>query len=101
MSSMQHVETFDCKIDGADFEDFVRNELLPYWRSKGLQVKVYRAEAALGPAQYALVTAMENFASIDSWSDKATGDQQGRELMTRYLSCVQNLHAAVLKDIEA
>lgn len=101
MPAMQYVETFDCTIDSAEFEAFVRNELLPYWRSKGLQFKVYRAEAALGPAQYALVTGMENFASIDSWSAKSLGDQQGREPMTRYLSFVQNLHAAVLKDIEA
>jgi hypothetical protein len=79
----------------------MRSKLLPYWRSRGFEVKVYRAEASLGPVQYTLVTAMENFASIDSWPEKATGDQQGQELMAQYLSYVQNLHAAVLKDIEA
>jgi hypothetical protein len=98
---MQHVETFDCKISSAEFEVFVREELLPYWRGKGLQVWVFRFEAALGPSQYALVTGMENFASIDSWPAKSTGDQQGRELMVRYQSYVQNLRAVVLKDIEA
>ncbi len=101
MFNMQHVEIFDCKIDSAEFEEFARTKLLPYWRSRGFQVKFYRAEASLGPAQYALYTAMENFASIDSWPEKATGDQEGQALMTRYLNCVQNLRASVLKDIEA
>ncbi len=101
MPAMQHAEMFDCKIDSAVFEEFVRNELLPYWRRRGFQVKVYRAEAALGPAQYVLVTGMENFASIDSWAEKSLGEPQGREIMARYLSYVHNLRAAVLKDIEA
>ncbi len=101
MFTMQHIETFDCKINSAEFEEFIKNKLLPYWRSRGFQVKVFRAEASLGPAQYALVTAMENFASIDSWPEKATGDRQGQDLMAEYLSYVQNLRASVLKDIEA
>lgn len=101
MFAMHHVEVFDCKIDASEFEEFMRNKLLPYWRSRGFEVQVYRAEAGLGPAQYALVTAMDNFASIDSWPERATGDERGRDLMAQYLSYVYNLRAAVVKDIEA
>ncbi len=101
MFPMQHFESFDCKIGSAEFEELARIKLLPYWRRHGFEVKFYRTEASLGPAQYVLVTAMENFGSIDSWPDKATGDEEGRALMAEYVNSIQNLHAWILKDIEA
>lgn len=99
--TMQHIESFDCNVSAAEFEEIARSELLPYWRSRGFEVKFYRYEASLGPAQYVLVTGMENFASIDSWPEMAAGEEQGRALMAKYLALVKNLRASVLKDIEA
>jgi len=101
MFKMQHVETFDCTGTATEFEEFVRDKVLPYWRRRGFKVRIYRTEAALGPSQYWLVTAIDNFGSIDSWTQMAVGEREGRELMEQYLSLVQNVRASVIRDIES
>lgn len=100
MGGMWHVETFDSKVEPGVLEDFFRNELLPYWRSRGFNVRVFVTQFSLGHAQMWLLTEMESMGSIDEWPALAAGEPRGRELMSKLGSMMTNIHASVVRDLE-
>ena len=53
---MWHVETFAPRGDASVLASFLKEELLPYMRSRGFNVKVFLTQYALGPDQFWLLT---------------------------------------------
>ena len=99
-SGMWHVETFDSKVETGVLEAFFRDELLPYWRSRGFNVKVFLTQYSLGPAQFWLLTELENMGSFDKWHELAEGESLGRELLGKVMSMTTNIRASVVRDLE-
>ncbi len=97
---MWHVETFDSKVESRLLEAFFRDELLPYWRSRGFNVKVFVTQYALGPGQFWLLTELDSMASFDKWPEMAEGEARGRELMDKVASMTTNVRASVVRDLE-
>ena len=98
---MWHVETFESKVEPGVLEAFFKDELLPYWRSRGFNVKVFVTQYSLGPAQFWLLTEIENMASFDGWPELAEGEPRGRELMNRVVRMMENVRGSVVRDLEA
>jgi hypothetical protein len=81
-------------------EDFFKTEALPYWRSRGFNVKVFVTQYSLGPAQLWLFTEIESMASFEQWPDLATGEPRGNELMGKLMSMMTNVRGSVVRDLE-
>lgn len=96
-----HVETFDSKVEPGVLEAFFKDELLPYWRSRGFNVKVFVTQYSLGPAQLWLLTELDNLGSFDKWPEMAEGEQRGRELMNRVVNMMTNVRGSVVRDLES
>ena len=96
-----HVESFDSAVEPGVLEAFFKDEVLPYWRSRGFNVKVFVTQYALGPAQMWLLTEIDNMASFERWPEMAEGEPRGKELMDRLVSMMRNVRASVVKDLEA
>jgi hypothetical protein len=97
---MWHVETFESKVEPRVLEAFFRDELLPYWRSRGFNVKVFVTQYSLGPAQFWLLTELENMGSFENWPQMAEGEPRGRELMDRAVGMMANVRGSVVRDLE-
>jgi len=98
--TMWHVETFNSRVEPGVLEDFFTTELLPYWRSRGFNVKVFVTQYSLGPAQFWLLTELESMASFDRWPELATGEVRGRELMNRVGQMMEDVRGNVVRDLE-
>lgn len=96
-----HVETFDSKGPPGVLEAFLKDECLPYWRSRGFNVKVFVTQFSLGRAQLWLMTELESMGSFDGWAPMAAGEPRGRELMDRLVGMTTNVEASVVRDLEA
>ena len=101
MARMYHVEVIKAKGEQAALDRFVRDECLPYWRAKGFEVRVFARQYSLGDGPTWLFTGMERLSDFDRWPSMATGDAQGRALMSRLESMIDELHASVILDVEA
>jgi len=97
---MWHVETFAPRGDASVLASFLKEELLPYMRSRGFNVKVFLTQYALGPDQFWLLTELDSMASFDKWPQMAEGEPRGRELMDQVTSMVENVRASVVRDLE-
>lgn len=97
---MWHVETFASKVEASVLEAFLKDELLPYMRSRGFTVKVFLTQYSLGPEQFWLLTELQNMGSFDKWPEMAEGEPRGRELMDKLVSMVANVKASVVRDLE-
>ena len=97
---MWHVETFASKVAASVLAAFLKDELLPYMRTRGFNVKVFATQYALGPAQFWLLTELENMGSFDHWPEMAEGEPRGRELMDKITSMVTDVKASVVRDLE-
>jgi len=97
---MWHVETFEPKVEADMLAAFMKDELLPYMRARGFSVKVFLTQYSLGPAQFWLLTELENMGSFDKWPEMAEGEPRGRELMDRLVSMVTDVKASVVRDLE-
>lgn len=100
MAKMYHVETMKPMGSEEELIAFFRRAL-PYWRSRGFEVKVYTRQASLGEGEVWLFTGLESFADIDGWPELATGEPQGQRLMEEFIGMVTDLKASVIRDIEA
>lgn len=101
MAKMYHVETMKPKGNQAELETFFREQLMPYWRSRGFEVKVYATQHSLGNGPVWLFTGMDSFGDLDKWPEKATGEAEGERLMAQLIDMVTDLKASVIQDIEA
>ena len=101
MAKMYHIETMTAKGNQAELEAFLRDEALPYWRRRGFEVKVYATQHSLGHGPIWLFTGMEGFGDMDRWADKATGEPEGQQIMTKLAAMVTNLKASVVRDVES
>jgi len=97
---MWHVETFESKVEPGVLEAFFKEELLPYWRSRGFNVKVFVTQYSLGPAQLWLLTELDSMASFEGWPEMAEGEERGRDLMKRAVSMMGNVRGSVVRDLE-
>ena len=97
---MWHVETFAPRVESSVLATFFKDELLPYMRSRGFNVKVFITQFALGPEQFWLLTELDSMASFDKWPQMAEGEPRGHELMDRLASMVTNVRASVVRDLE-
>ena len=95
-----HVETFESKVDPRTLEAFFKDELLPYWRSRGFNVKVFVTQYSLGPAQFWLLTELASMGSFDEWPERAEGEPRGRALMNKVVNMMDNVRASVVRDLE-
>lgn len=96
---MWHVELFNGA--GRELESTLRDEVLPYWRSRGFTAHLLSTQLGLGPRQFWLLTGMERFGSIDGWEQQALGESRGRELMARINDLIVDKRAHVIRDVEA
>lgn len=98
---MYHAEWFNARVP-AEMREFLKNELLPYWRTVGkFNVRVFETEENLGPMQFLLVTEMERIGDIDGWPARAQGDEKGKALMKRFREMRATYPSAcVVKNIE-
>lgn len=101
MAKMYHIETMKPKGDQAELEVFLRDEALPYWRSRGFEVKTYVTQNSLGHGPIWLFTGLDSFGDMDGWPMKATGEPEGQRIMAKLISMVGDLQASVVWDIEA
>ena len=101
MATMYHVERMTPRGNQADLEVFFREKLLPYWRSRGFEFKVYATQYSLGDGPIWLLTSMNSFGDLDKWPQIATGEPEGERLMAQLLDMVTDLSASVIRDIEA
>ena len=101
MATMYHIETMKSKGDQAELESFLRDEALPYWRSRGFEVKVYITQNSLGDGPVWLFTGLDSFGDMDRWPAKATGEPEGQRIMAKLISMVGDLQASVVRDVEA
>ncbi|HMK09375.1 MAG TPA: hypothetical protein VK449_10125 [Anaerolineales bacterium] len=101
MTRMYHVEVIKPKGDPRQLEEFLRRECLPYWREQGFEVHVYSRQYSLGDGPTWLITGLDHFADFDRWPGMATGDARGQELMQRLEAMIDDLHASVIRDVEA
>jgi hypothetical protein len=101
MAKMYHVETMTPKGKQAELEAFFRDQALPYWRSRGFEVRVYATQASLGAGPVWLFTGMDSFGDLYRWPQMATGEPEGQRLMAQLLDMVTGLQASVIRDIEA
>jgi len=97
---MWHVETFAPRVESSVLATFFKDELLPYMRSRGFNVKVFVTQFALGTEQFWLLTELDSMASFDKWPQMAEGEPRGRQLMDRVASMVTNVRASVVRDLE-
>ena len=95
-----HVESFESKEAPGVLETFLKDECLPYWRSRGFNVKAFVTQFSLGSAQLWLLTELESMGSFDSWAAMAEGESRGRELMNRLVGMTMNVRASVVRDLE-
>ncbi|MFH1267388.1 MAG: hypothetical protein ABIK89_16815 [Planctomycetota bacterium] len=100
MAKMYHIETMTPRGSQAELEAFFRDEALPYWRSRGFEVKVYVTQHSLGRGPVWLFTGMDSFGDLDRWPAMAAGEPEGERLMTKLLDLVTDLQASVVRDIE-
>lgn len=96
---MWHVETFSSRGAPGEMEAVLKRTL-NYWRSKGFNVRVFVTQYSLGPAEFWLCTEMERFADLDRWPEMATGDEEGKQIMTDLLQMAHGLKASVVKELE-
>lgn len=101
MARMYHVEVIKPRGDPRELADFLRRECLPYWRERGFEVRVYTREYSLGDGPIWLFTGLDRFSDFERWPGMATGDARGRELMSRLEAMIDDLHASVIRDVEA
>ena len=101
MANMYHIETMAPKGGQAELEAFFRDEALPYWRSRGFEVRVYVTQHSLGHGPVWLFTGMEKFGDIDKWPDLATSEPEGQRVMAKLLGLVTSLQASLVRDVEA
>ena len=80
MATMYHIETMKPRGDQTELERFLRDEALPYWRSRGFEVKVYVTQNSLGHGPIWLFTGLDTFGDMDGWPTKATGEPEGQRM---------------------
>lgn len=79
---MWHIEIFSAKSDPAGMVALFRERALPYWRRRGFNVKFFATQHELGPKDFWFLTEAPDFADLDRWPERATGEPQGLEIMT-------------------
>lgn len=98
---MYHIETMTPKGNQAELEAFFRDRALPYWRSRGFEVKVYVTQNSLGRGPVWLFTGMDTFGDMDRWPMMTTGEPEGQRLMAQLIDMVTDLQASIVCDVEA
>src|SRR5947209_7503140 len=98
MSGLWHAEGFDSTAEPGVLEAFLKEEALPYWRSRGFNVKVFVTQYSLGPAQFWLLTELEGMGSFEGWQELAEGEPRGAAIMQRLVSIATNVRAGVVRD---
>jgi hypothetical protein len=101
MNGLWHVEGFDSSVEPGVLEAFLKDEALPYWRSRGFNVKIFVAQYSLGPAQFWLLTELETMGSFENWPALAEGEPRGAQLMNRLVGMTKNVRAGVVRDLES
>jgi hypothetical protein len=94
---MWHVEGFDARDQPSELERFLIDVFLPYFRTRGFDVRAYATRGSLGPRQFWLATSMTSFASIDEWPEQA--GPEGARLIADLLSRVERIQAAVVEEL--
>lgn len=97
--SMWHVETFNSTAPPGEMEAHLKR-MLPYWRSRGFNVKVFVTQYSLGPAMFWLCTELNEWDDFSKWPEMATGDEEGQRLMDQLMRMQSSLQASVVKDLE-
>lgn len=99
--SMWHFEMFPAgKGAPGELEAFMRDEALPYFRSRGFAVKFFITQHELGVGEYFFATEAASFAHLDRWPEMAAGEPRGAEILTRLVGCVDGSpQASMMREI--
>jgi len=100
MAKMYHIETLKPKGSQAELEAFFRDEALPYWRSRGFEVKVYATHHGLGYGPIWFFTGMDAMGDMDGWDKKALGEAEGQRIMAKLHELAEVVQASIVRDIE-
>jgi hypothetical protein len=101
MAKMYHIEVLKPKGDINELVAFFRDVALPYWRSRGFEVKVYVREHGLGYGPVWFFTGIDAFGDIDGWAEKALGEEEGRRIMDKLHTLSEVDQGNIITDIEA
>ena len=94
---MWHVETFDSRGEPGEMEALLRDRLLPYFRTRGFNVRAFATQASLGERQFWLATEIERFGDIDEWPARA-GDE-GNAIIADLLRLAGDIKASVVAEL--
>jgi hypothetical protein len=94
---MWHVETFDSRGGPGEMEALLRHRLLPYFRGRGFNVRVFVTQASLGEQQFWLATEIDGFADIDGWPSRA--GEEGAAIIADLLRLAVGIKASVVAEL--
>lgn len=100
---MWHFEMFSAsKGAPGEMESFMRDEALPYFRSRGFQVKFFVTQHELGKGEFFFATEAPTFAHLDRWPEQVAGEPRGAELLTLLVSMIDGApQASMIREIGA
>jgi hypothetical protein len=98
---MWHFEKFQASkgIPG-EMETLMRDDLLPFFRSRGFNVKFFVTQHELGQGEFFFATEAASFGDLDQWPERVGAEARGLELLTRLVNMVDGTpQASMLLEI--
>lgn len=98
---MWHFEKFQAsKGVPGEMEMFMLEEALPFFRSRGFNVKFFVTQHEMGEGEFFFVTEAAAFADLDRWPAMVGDEPGGVELLTRMVNMVEGSpQANMLREI--
>jgi hypothetical protein len=85
-----------------EMETLMRDELLPYFRSRGFNVKFFVTQHELGQGEFFFATEAATFGDLDHWPEIVGAEPRGVELLTRLVNLVDGTpQASMLREVGA
>ncbi|RFU65142.1 hypothetical protein [Peribacillus glennii] len=100
---MWHFEKFQAsKGKPGEMETFMRDKMLPYFRSRGFNVHFFVTQHELGQGEFFFATEAASFSDLDNWPEIVGAETEGVELLTRLVNMVDGTpQASMLREIGA
>ncbi|WP_078429243.1 hypothetical protein [Alkalihalobacterium alkalinitrilicum] len=100
---MWHFEKIQASLGApGEIEALMRDELLPYFRSCGFNVKFFVTQHELGQGEFFFTTEANSFADLDRWPERVGADPKGVELLSQLINLADGTpQAKMLKEIGA
>lgn len=96
---MYHVENFNSTAGPGKLEEFFTGKALPYFRSRGFYVKIFKTCLGAAPADFWFITEMDSFSSLDKWPEMASGEPEGEKVMKELLDIIDIPKASIIKEL--